>query len=249
MINYMALLRARGPLLIGALACVVAAVCNVVAHRLFGSGTFSFAADDVLMAAGTLAAVYATFAAATLPCENESHSAYAWTKPVSRLRYAAGIVSVGAIVVVASWILGLLAAAVTFALMGGHLLAQTRQSVELDALRYFVYPFAWFGLLTALTASLRRASFGSVVGVAWPVAILLAMFSGAATVTPLRQMIWALNLINPMHYFSGWWNSSYEFGRVFVEAAGTVGVDIALLLTIAVAGTAVGLWQLRYADG
>ena len=154
---------------------------------------------QLLSWAVTLGAVAATLFGSSLARENDGHLELACTKPVSRFRYALGTQLVDMLGIAAVFAIVVIAVYVTLSLLAGHplrLAAGTDSAWQL--VRYCAAPLAWFGLLTALTARLRCQSARLVIGLAWPVAIIIVVL-GAVPLPPVMHSAFAfINLFNPI---------------------------------------------------
>jgi hypothetical protein len=175
-----------------------------IKHTVHGVATTTTARLDELPwaalfgAAGVFAAIVATVLGSTLAQEN-GHLEVAWTKPRSRTKYATALMAVDAVGIIVAQL-------ITFAFIlipvmvfgkGEHL--TNGPSDALNVVRFLLFPLAWYGLIVALTASLRGRA-GMVQGLVWPVALTLAVLG----IVPLPE-IWhriftGINFINPMSY-------------------------------------------------
>jgi cytochrome b len=134
----------------------------------------------------------ATLLAGPLSKENNGHLELAWTKPVSRERYAVSAMLVDVTAVAVAQI----AAAVTL------MLAWCFWDVpkfSFDAvvpsrvLFALVAPVAWYACLTAFSTSLKRGP-GAVLGIGWVVAVLCPSIAGATrnSSTPVGRSLHAI---------------------------------------------------------
>ncbi|HEY9180739.1 MAG TPA: hypothetical protein VIO32_08455 [Candidatus Baltobacteraceae bacterium] len=161
--------------------------------------------------------IVASLLGGLLAKENDGHLELAWTKPVSRERYATAGIVVDAVAIVATQLLTI---AVT--LVATLMFFVPRFTWPGDGAWYIAFavaaPIAWYALITAASASLKRGP-GAVVGLGWVVALLIP---GVAV--PLKAVAndnyiaaWfyaifhALSYIDPIAYlsFSGASKSSY----------------------------------------
>lgn len=185
------------------------------------------------VASALLAAIVATILGASLASENRGHLELAWTKPVSRLRYAASkmLVDVGAIFAVQVF---------TFAVILALDLIHIRSAVNfssgqadfVDAVRFAMFPLAWYALLQGLTASLRDQA-GIAQGLIWPIALGLTGVKQAPLGPVWTGIIGSVNLINPFnyaHYAAA--SGMGTFQVVGAEQAATLGV-LGLAMVIA----------------
>ncbi len=149
---------------------------------------------------GLFAAVAATILGASLACENHGHLELAWTKPVSRLRYAVSkmLVDAGAIFTVQVFTLAVIVVVALIQLRGAVHFGFGQGDV-VAAIRFAMFPLAWYALLQGLTASLRGQA-GVAQGLIWPVAIVLIALKKAHFGAIWTGIIGAVNLINPFNY-------------------------------------------------
>ena len=123
--------------------------------------------------------IVATFLGGALSKENDGHLELAWTKPVSRDRYALAAIGVDLAAIV---IAQLLCLAVT--LIGVLLFIVPRfgygPHVGWNIVVALLAPAAWYALLTAASASVKRGP-GMVCGLGWLAAIIVPSVVGALT--------------------------------------------------------------------
>ncbi len=206
---------------------------NITPHRVELEG--------IIAVCGFSAAIAATIWGTSLARENNGHLELTWTKPVSRLHYAAVVMAVD--------FLGILAAmGVTFLIFGVIPLAFYGKLAKLAAgpdLALFCalavgFPLAWFGIAQALTASLRGRG-GLVAGLAWPVAIFLSAITQVELPQSLHRVFAAISVINPLTFF----HVQITTLGGHVEPSGAIAGDVGALLFIATVGIAAALvqWQ------
>ena len=152
-----------------------------------------------------VAFIVATVLGVPLARENDGHLEIALTKPASRDRFGAMVLLVD--------MAGILAA-----LVSGMIFAIAMQSLfEIPNVAFsindlfglgvsIVAPLAWYAMLTAATASLKRG-YGAVLGFAWPAAAIVLGLSlvqpnGNAVLTVVHGIAWVLSFINPLTYLS-----------------------------------------------
>jgi hypothetical protein len=174
-----------------------------------------------------VALIIGTLLGGPLAKENDGHLALAWTRPVSRSRYALSVVAIDITAIALGWVL---AAAAFFAAV-----------VSYDANAHFaggeyswaipaevLIPIAWYALLTAVSASVRRG-LAFVLGATWAVAF------GVLTLSRMNSgwhVLAALNRLNPLHYLDD------------AGPSGAVRYAVALaLLTVVYLAAAVIQWR------
>jgi hypothetical protein len=199
--------------------------------------------------AAFVAVVVATVLGAPFGRENDGHLEIALTKPISRVRLALETIGADLAGIVAAWVL-------TFvALVIGHTIFEAPNYAygPTDTVTVVVGllgAFAWYALLCAATASMKR-NYGSMLGVAWPIALgLLGIANADLGYSPLAQIVHtaarALSWINPLFYL--------HFGPLFTSTAGSaVGstavavlagyIPILAILLFIYAALAVWQWQ------
>lgn len=155
--------------------------------------------------ADVVAFIVATLLAAPFAREGDGHLEYALTKPVSREAYALGAISVDLGGVVAASIMTIVALIICQLMF--EIPSFDFSGVNLNAiLMGVVAPFAWYAFLAACTASLKRG-YGAILGFAWPVATLVAVFAiipwGNSILGELTHNIfWVVSRIDPLSYVS-----------------------------------------------
>jgi hypothetical protein len=149
------------------------------------------------------ALIVATCLGAPLARENDGHLEIALTKPVSRTGFSLGVIGVDVAGILASSamaIAALLVCQMMFELPRIDLSGLNAQA----ALMGVIFPVTWYMMLCAATASLRRA-YGVILGLAWPVAILVAVFGAIPWGRSLagqafHWLFFALSRIDPLTY-------------------------------------------------
>lgn len=145
----------------------------------------------------------ATLLSCPLGKENDGHLELVWTKPASREVYALIAISVDIAAIAAAELATVAVFLFMFLLFPGPALTwePATTGVLLAAL---LGPVAWYALLTALSASLKRGM-GAVVGTAWPVALILpglslAYFGESVVGRAVHEIFHTLNFFNPIGY-------------------------------------------------
>lgn len=181
----------------------------------------------------------ASFLGGALAKENDGHLELAWTKPVSRERYALSSVAVDAIAIVLAQLLTI---AVTLLATLMFLVPRFSYGHNLlwAILLAFAGPIAWYALITAASASLRRGP-GIVVGLGWVAAVLIpgiaGALQGAAGVNPIAAWFYAifhaLSYVDPISYFA--FHKDQTAMMPFPDSVGVMFVLIAVYVALAVA--------------
>ena len=199
---------------------------------------FPFSA--LLAIAGFVAAIFGTVLGTCLAAENCGHLEIAWTRPASRLSYAARLMAVDAAGILSFFAFFLLVEIVWIYACGWQ------QRVDLDArtwsvlVRFVLYDFAWFGLIAALTASVR-AKAGAIAGFSWVGAFALVVLLSFDLPPGLHAVVQALNYLNPMMY------SSYSAGAEASRHVMQISVPISIIglsgITVAAIAAALAQWR------
>lgn len=152
--------------------------------------------------------IVASMLAGALAKENDGHLELAWTKPVSRERYAVASILVDSAAIAISQILTI---AVT--LLATIMFFVPRfdwpWTVGWHVALAVVAPIAWYALITAVSASLKRGP-GAVIGLGWVAAVIIpgvaGALRGAAQVNTIAAWFYAifkgLSYIDPIAYLS-----------------------------------------------
>lgn len=192
----------------------------------------------LLLIAGYITAIVASILGTSLSAERNNVS-QAWTKPVSRERFALTYMGVDA--------LGLLAA---FALMlvVGELLSLWAVgvgrfiSVDAHIVDYLLLglgvTFAYYGVVQALGVGIGRG--GIVAGLSWPVGFALVLLAAVQLPSVIHVAIVGLNFLNPIAYLT-----SVGGGRPDSVLPVALPVRIALVWVLAVVScaTAIVIWK------
>jgi hypothetical protein len=200
-----------------------------------------------------LSSIVAGFIAAsvlggTLAKENDGHLDLAWTKPVSRERYALTSFAVditGILVTQALWVVMALIAILMF--MPPHLALETNGGWHVAAA--LLAPIAWYAALTGWSASLNRGP-GIVIGLGWLFGTLVPSIASATgnTRLPLIQTIHVvfqgLSYLDPLTFssvHSG--GDSVTISNGLNGAGHAVSVYALAALTVFYLAAAVAQWR------
>lgn len=155
---------------------VVVGSVHVDHTKANGMDTITFDTDGpvnavIFLAIGALAAmIFATIWGCSFACE-QGHLEYAMLKPVTRSRYALGMIGMdiaGMAVAAAMTIVAAIICQTFFEMPHFDFSKAADPVVALLVLA----PLAWYAMLNAATASMRRG-YGAVIGFAWPIAFVL----------------------------------------------------------------------------
>jgi hypothetical protein len=161
-----------------------------------------FPYSDLFGMAGFVAALFGTVLGTCLAAENCGHLEFAWTRPVSRVSYAARLMAVDVSGIFAIFGLVVVAGLVHAAIWQHHMIADATTGPALMV--FMLDALAWFALIAALTASVRGRA-GAIAGFSWVAAGLIAVLAEANLPWALQMLVKVLNYLNPLVYliFSG----------------------------------------------
>ncbi len=195
----------------------------------------------LLALAGFVAAIFGTVMGTCLAAENCGHLEMAWTRPASRLSYAARLMLVDAAGIFAVF---------AFTLLIGLALVYARgwqSHMFMDpqfwpvAATEIAFPLAWFGLVAGLSASVRTKA-GAIAGFTWLASMVLLVLLSLDLPPVIHGLVNALNYVNPLLYGS-YSSSGSETARHLLNM--TPAFAIGGLTGIAVLGIAAALVQWR----
>lgn len=208
---------------------------------------------DLFALAAFVGLVIGTILAGPLAKENTNHLELTWTKPISRSALALGLFGVDAVGILAAMAMTVIFAILCTALFEApHLIAD---STTLAVLALCVFDtFAWYALLTAASASLKRG-LGAVLGLGWLAALILPgiAFGLVQADMPLFHVaglvlsyIVLLDPIPYVHLSSGAVNDvTPQYGYMLGLLSSGPGVRALILLVLTVIYSALSLVQWR----
>jgi len=204
----------------------------------------------LLAIAGFVSSFFASRYARTLSEENESHLPVVWTKPVSRAGYALGVIGVDLLGIGAAFAITLAMELVLFTTFGALRFIDMSADTSAQLFRFLALPLAYYGVMTALTASFGKAGRG-LIGWAWCASLAIMLFNSLGLPKPWSQVFAVLNVVNPLAYASYSHTTSHDTVNIAsgphasVFTALALGSDIAALLLLAVGGLVAGvlLWR------
>jgi hypothetical protein len=259
-VYYLTALRVRGTL--KWLAIVLGALYALLVAVSAGQGVFSMPVPPVhsgdcplpalFAVASIIAAVCATILACSLCQANDGHLPVVWTLPASRTVYALTTFAMGAVGVLAAFAMTLLALFISIATFRILPAIGATSDTPLQLIRFLCFPFAMYGFATAITASIGKGG-GAIAGWSWIAMVFSGVFAGLDLPQPWHAIFTAINLIDPMRYASYSTDASGGTVQVMtmpgVPVSLELGVDIAALVAIAIAGYIAGIWQWRRVEG
>jgi hypothetical protein len=194
-----------------------------------------------------IALIVATVLGGPFARENDGHLEIALTKPVGRVPLALETVGVDLLGILAAWWIAVVALVVGHAIFEApHFILQPNDVTIV--LLGWIGVAAWYAMLCAATASMRRA-FGVVLGLSWPVSAIVVLLARLRLEsTTLGQVVHAiaspLARINPFFYL--------HFGPAVTvdgQPKGSLAVDplheLPALAILTVIYLALAVWQWR----
>jgi hypothetical protein len=206
--TYVEWLRVRGTLkwttIVLGILFVLAAVARVtlpVHNHMHGNHEMNF--GSFVAFGAVVALIVATMLGAPFARENDGHLEVALTKPIDRTGLALMTIGVDTVGIIAALAIGTLFG------MGLHMIFFppwiTFHSGDLIVTVFGVIaPLSWYAMLAAATSSLRRG-YGAIIGIAWPVAAIVAGLSFVdpndnAMAALIHTVFWTLSRIDPLVY-------------------------------------------------
>jgi hypothetical protein len=196
--------------------------------------------------ADMMAFVIATLLAAPFARENDGHLEFALTKPVSRTSYALGVMGVDlAGIVICSFmtVLAVLICQAMFEIPHPDFSGVNSESIVMG----FAFPFAFYAMLVAATASLSRG-YGAILGFAWPVAILVVLFGvvipwGDSLIgQSVHNIFWVISRIDPLSYISSV-RPDHATGQFVADSDFAARLSMEILLFVVYSVLAVVQWR------
>lgn len=194
-----------------------------------------------------LALIVGTVLAAPFARENDGHLEIALTKPIRRETLALKLIGVDLLGILAAWAICVLCLIVGHAIFEApHLTLSGRDLVVI--LCGWAGAAAWYAMLCAATASMRRA-FGIVLGLSWPVSLFIvvlarAQMGGSQIAQIIHDAILPLAWIHPWFYL--------HFGPAATidnRPAGSLAIapytELPMLVILALVYIALAVWQWR----
>ncbi|MBV8490932.1 MAG: hypothetical protein JO199_10430 [Candidatus Eremiobacteraeota bacterium] len=126
-----------------------------------------------MIAAGAVAMIIATLLGAPFARENDGHLEIALSKPISRVKLGIEILLVDSVGILATWVMTMIF------LFAAHAVIESPQHSFgpydlVIGLISIAAAFAWYAMICAATASMKRA-YGAIQGIAWPVCGIVAI--------------------------------------------------------------------------
>ncbi|HXM18174.1 MAG TPA: hypothetical protein VN934_05125 [Candidatus Tumulicola sp.] len=237
---YKELLRVRSGVMVYALVIAIAAIVIMVINA--GAGMSPDAATKahtaaipvvaIFAIAGVLAAILATVFGASLNCDGDGHMELVGTRPISRTGYALQVMLIDVAGIVLAFLLTAGAAAIVALFLAKRAVVWQFDSDFLaNALRFSLFPLAWYAILQALTAGYRGRS-GLAQGLIWPIAFGMGVLSLVPLPAVWHSIFAALNVVNPFAYATYQMNAQGVASEVGIK----VLVDALALAVLTVIG-------------
>ncbi|MBV9737869.1 MAG: hypothetical protein JO177_06830 [Candidatus Eremiobacteraeota bacterium] len=194
--------------------------------------------DYALGIAAIFVAIFSSILGLGLSQENDGHLELAWTKPTSRQGYAASLIGVDILAMVA--LLGITVAliVVILAMYGLAKLIVADAGTLLTLFFAFAYIVSFYALVMAITASLRRAS-AVALAILWPVVLILPSLTEVKWLN-IGAIVRFIDTINPLAYF---YSLSSSSSHTLLPPG--IGYSIGAMAVVAVVGFIASLAQWR----
>ncbi len=211
-------------------------------------------ARNLLLVAAFIGLIIGTILSCPLTNENSNHLEVVWTKPIGRESYALGAFAVDALGILAAMALTIVFVVISTALFELPIIVIDSQTLPVLALCVFA-PLAWYALLTAAAASLKRGR-GAVLGLGWCAAIFIVPLTIAfyAAQQPVLHFVGVVLsyviLLDPVLYihFSGSsapGDVTPAFGLMYNVLGTSAAVRAAIVFGLTVIYSALSLIQWR----
>ncbi len=151
-----------------------------------------------------VALIAATILGAAFAKESDGHLEIALTKPIGRTSLALQTMLVDCAGVAAAFAMGVIFGMIFHAIFQSLKIRVSWQDVASVAVA-LLGSIAWYAMLNALTASMKRA-YGIIVGLAWPVAGIVLALTGLPPGNEVRDLLrtiaHAISYIDPLNYLN-----------------------------------------------
>lgn len=193
--------------------------------------------------------IVASLLGGVLAKENDGHLELAWTKPISRERYALGAFAVDMLAIIASQVLWAVTVIICMLLfLVPHMYFEPLAGLHIAV--SLLGSIAWYAALTGWSASLKRGP-GMVIGLGWLFAMLLPGLAGLTAngsiplVVALHAVLMVLTYLDPLAYI-GFHSSGVQISGTpagVLQLAVPVACGALAALTIFYLGIAVAQWR------
>lgn len=209
-------------------------------HVAMRAGADLIPLNALLAICAGVAALLASILGLTLARENDGHLELAWTKPVSRERYALAVMATDSAGILIAEVMTLATILIVFAIGGGVQYVRADSATPAAVLFGVVFPLSLYAVIAAATASLRRGA--AVLAVFWPVALILPTMVNISWLN-LGQFARIIDGINPVAYFYAF--NTEGGASVMLPIPPREAYEIAALALIGAAGLIASLAQWR----
>lgn len=238
--QYVELLRTTRNVRAAATMLLIALVGNFIIWRSGGvtiDHHIAIPLTIVWACAALVASIFASVIGGSLAAENDGHLPVAWTKPTSRLSYAAAKMTVNVAGILVVYLMTSAVVLIYFETIGvfGDLTVPSDTWWQL--LRFLIAPLAFYGLLQALTSTLSRA--GMVLGFTWLALLVLLVLQHSLPLGAVRTVVSAIDYANPLTYISFDIDAN---GAITTYALANATLALALIALIG-SGIAIFRWQ------
>jgi len=176
-VYYVEYLRASRALIIGSIVIGVVLALNLLIF--FGGGVtlpdkqISVPLMVVWAAAAVAASIFASILGRSLAKENDGHLPVAWTKPAPKTTHAAIKMLVDVAAITTLFAIMCVATYAYLSITGMTRFISVPSDTWLQLIRYALAPFAFYGLVQFLTASVGKRS-GTILGLMWVALFVLS---------------------------------------------------------------------------
>lgn len=191
-----------------------------------------------------VALVIGTVLGAPFARENDGHLEIALNKPVRREIYALGTVGIDVAAIAVAWLM-----TVAFMAIGHTIFEAPRYTYGPNdtaiILTGFAAALAWYGMLCAATASMKRG-YGAILGLAWPAALVVALLakldiSASQLGLVIHTIATPLSWIDPLAYLH-YGPVLYSAGQVHGDI-NVIPYELPVLVILALVYVAIALYQ------
>jgi hypothetical protein len=160
----------------------------------------------IFLVIGSVAAlIFATIWGCSFACEL-GHLEYALLKPVTRTRYALGVIGYDVLGMAIVAVMSIVAAIICLSMFELPHFDFSKVAADTTVALVILLPLAWYAALNAATASLKRGS-GAVIGFAWPVGLVFsglgsAQLGDSPVANVFHTIFWTVSRLIPITYLS-----------------------------------------------
>jgi len=193
-------------------------------------------------AATIVALVIASILAAVFSSQNRNHLEIAFMWPVTRERTALSAIGIDVAGILASLLMGTVAA-LAIASLFVHVSLLWLPTSAATVVLAIVAPVAWYALLLAASSSLR--SFGAVAGIGWAAGLLLPGFAQIPVQNPTSTMALVVATLRVLAHFDPLAYLRFSSETPHGGIAGSPELALAFLVPLAIIYLAAAVLQWR----